>query len=118
MTVLLRRRPAATTELTDAAVADVGGQRRGSRVADVPAVQLQPPLAQRVLAALLRPGDEAVQRDRYVAGGVRHREPPELLRRACGRVGILGIVAGDGILANASGGWFRRCPHPGAGAGL
>jgi diketogulonate reductase-like aldo/keto reductase len=50
-----------------------------------PAVQFPPPLAQGVLAALVRPGDEAVQRHRHVAGGVRHREPPEWLRLAGGR---------------------------------
>src|SRR4051812_49577302 len=63
----------------------------GSRVADVPAVQLQPPFAQGVLAALVRPGDEAVERDRHVAGGVRHRnllsgDPHAVVR----------TVAGDG----------------------
>ena len=57
----------------------------GPRVADMPTVQLPPPLPQRVLPALIRSGDEAVQRDRHVAGGVRHREPPGWLRLSSGR---------------------------------
>ena len=44
----------------------------GALVAQVPGVQLPPALAQGVLAALLRPGDEAVERDRHVARGVGH----------------------------------------------
>src|SRR4051794_14892252 len=64
----------------------------GPRVADVPAVQLPPPLAQGVLAALVRPGDEAVQRDRHVAGGVRHRN----LLSDCDLQAVVRTVAGDG----------------------
>src|SRR4051812_8945320 len=66
----------------------------GSRVADVPAVQLTPPLAQGVLAALVRPGDEAVQRDRHVAGGVRHRN----LLSDCDLQAVVRTVAGDANL--------------------
>jgi len=44
-------------------------------VAEVPVVQLTAPFAERVLAALIRPGDEAVEGDRHVAGGVGHYAP-------------------------------------------
>src|SRR4051812_9560910 len=54
----------------------------GALVAQVPAVQLPSALAQRVLATLLWPGDEAVERDRHVARGVLHQHPPEWLRQA------------------------------------
>src|SRR5207302_3386057 len=39
-------------------------------------MDLSAALPQRILPALVRPGDEAVERDRHVAGGVRHRRPP------------------------------------------
>src|ERR1700677_924888 len=39
-------------------------------------MDLPPALPQRILPTLVRPGDEAVERDRHVAGGVRHRRPP------------------------------------------
>src|SRR5664279_61182 len=42
-------------------------------VAHVPAVQLAAALAQRIVPALLGPRDEAVERDRHVAGGVGHQ---------------------------------------------
>src|SRR6185503_19563725 len=42
-------------------------------VAEVPAMDLPAALPQRILPALVRPGDEAVERDRHVAGAVRHR---------------------------------------------
>src|SRR3954452_11329726 len=48
----------------------------GALVAQVPAVQLPPALAQRVLATLLWPGDEAVKGNRHVACGVRHQHLP------------------------------------------
>src|SRR3954451_25333679 len=55
------------------------GRRRvgvvGSLVAEMPAVELAPTLAERVLAALVGPSDETVERDRHVAGRVRHRRP-------------------------------------------
>src|SRR6188472_233769 len=45
-------------------------------VTEVPAVDLLAALAQRILPALVRSGDEAVERDRHVAGGIRHRRLP------------------------------------------
>src|SRR5919106_841964 len=42
-------------------------------VAEVPAMDLPAALPQRILPALVRPGDEAVQRDRHVAGRAWHR---------------------------------------------
>src|SRR4051794_17716284 len=44
-------------------------------VAEMPAMHLAPTLAEWILAALVGPGDETVERDRHVAGGVRHRRP-------------------------------------------
>ena len=44
-------------------------------VPKVPAVKLEAPLAEGVFAALIRPGDEAVEGDRHVAGGIGHRWP-------------------------------------------
>src|SRR6476619_3228100 len=41
-------------------------------VAKVPAVKLAAPLAERVFAALIRPGDEAVEGHRHVTGGLAH----------------------------------------------
>src|SRR6476659_8577305 len=51
-----------------------GGSVRvvGALVAKVPAVKLATPLAERVFAALIWPGDEAVEGDRHVARGVSH----------------------------------------------
>src|SRR3954470_11294611 len=49
-------------------------------VAEVPAMDLPAALPQRILPALIRAGDEAVERNRHVAGGVRHRRPPKWLR--------------------------------------
>src|SRR3954451_3338667 len=57
----------------------------GALVAQVPAVQLHPAFAQRVLATLLWPGDEAVERNRHMARGVLHQHPPEWLPLASGR---------------------------------
>lgn len=54
----------------------------GARVAEVPGVRLQPAPAQGVVPALVRPGDEAVERDRHVAGRVRHGEPPRRSHRS------------------------------------
>src|SRR5438552_5939960 len=55
------------------------GRRRvgvvGALVAEMPAVELAPTLAEWILAALVGPSDETVERDRHVAGGVRHRRP-------------------------------------------
>src|SRR5262245_52979735 len=55
------------------------GRRRvgvvGALVAEMPAMELAPALAEWILAALVGPSDETVERDRYVAGGVRHRRP-------------------------------------------
>src|SRR5205085_10594868 len=45
-------------------------------VAEVPVMDLPAALPQRILPALVWPGDETVERDRHVAGGVRHRRPP------------------------------------------
>src|SRR3954468_4880535 len=47
----------------------------GALVAEMPAVELAPALAERIIAALVGPSDETVERDRHVAGGVRHRRP-------------------------------------------
>src|SRR5512132_3651132 len=38
-------------------------------------VELAPTLTEWILAALVGPSDETVERDRHVAGGVRHRRP-------------------------------------------
>src|SRR5919107_4454246 len=55
------------------------GRRRvgvvGALVAEMPAMDLAPTLAEGTLAALAGPGDETVERYRHVAGGVRHRRP-------------------------------------------
>jgi hypothetical protein len=42
-------------------------------VADMPAIQLAATLAQWIVPALLRSSDEAVERDRHVAGGIGHQ---------------------------------------------
>src|SRR4051795_11732488 len=47
----------------------------GALVAEMPAMELAPTLAEGILAALVGPSDETVERDRHVAGGVRHRRP-------------------------------------------
>src|SRR4029079_12297540 len=44
----------------------------GALVAEMPTVELAPALAEWILAALVGPRDETVERDRHVAGGVRH----------------------------------------------
>src|SRR4051794_10145236 len=55
------------------------GRRRvgvvGALVAEMPGMELAPTLAEWILAALVGPSDETVERDRHVAGGVRHRRP-------------------------------------------
>src|SRR3954468_296387 len=48
----------------------------GALVAEMPAVELAPTLAERIVAALIGPGDETVERYRHVARRVRHRRPP------------------------------------------
>src|SRR5829696_5778386 len=48
-------------------------------VAEMPAVELAPAFAEWILAALVGPSDETVERDRHVAGGVRHRRPPKVV---------------------------------------
>src|SRR3989454_7226013 len=56
------------------------GRRRvgvvGALVAEMPTVELAPAFAQWILAALVGPSDETVERDRHVAGGGRHPRPP------------------------------------------
>src|SRR3954447_18326803 len=56
-----------------------GGRRRvgvvGALVAEMPAMELAATLAEWILAALVGPSDETVERDRHVAGGVRHWRP-------------------------------------------
>src|SRR5436190_3508156 len=47
----------------------------GALVAEMPTVELAPAFAEWILAALVGPSDETVERDRHVAGGVRHRRP-------------------------------------------
>src|SRR5436309_5773194 len=47
----------------------------GALVAEMPAVELAPTLAEWILAALVGPSDETVERDRHVAGRVRHWRP-------------------------------------------
>src|SRR3954447_17930717 len=58
------------------------GRRRvgvvGARVAEMPGMELASTLAEWMLAALVGASDETVERDRHVAGGVRHRRPLEL----------------------------------------
>src|ERR671934_1835054 len=57
----------------------------GALVAEMPAMELAATLAEWILAALVGPSDETVERDRHVAGGLRHRRPPkEGLRFASG----------------------------------
>src|SRR5215208_323108 len=55
------------------------GRRRigvvGALVAEMPGMELAPTLTEWILAALVAPSDETVERDRHVAGGVRHRRP-------------------------------------------
>src|SRR5919197_214487 len=55
------------------------GRRRvgvvGALVAEMPGMELAPTLTEWILAALVGPSDETVERDRHVAGGVRHRRP-------------------------------------------
>src|SRR3954469_2660031 len=55
------------------------GRRRvgvvGALVAEVPGMKLEPTLAEWILPALVGPGDETVERDRHVAGRVRHPRP-------------------------------------------
>src|SRR5437763_10258207 len=55
------------------------GRRRvgvvGAFVPEMPAMELATTLAQWMLAALIGPSDETVERDRHVAGRVRHRRP-------------------------------------------
>src|SRR3954465_12253210 len=55
------------------------GRRRigvvGALVAEMPGMELAPTLAEWILAALVGPSDETVERDRHVAGRVRHRRP-------------------------------------------
>src|SRR5947209_20550488 len=55
------------------------GRRRvgvvGALVAEMPAMELAPTLAEWILAALVGPSDETVERDRHVTGRVRHRRP-------------------------------------------
>src|SRR5437763_8629812 len=55
------------------------GRRRvgvvGALVAEMPPMELAPTLTEWILAALVGPSDETVERDRHVAGGVRHRRP-------------------------------------------
>src|SRR4051794_26565939 len=63
------------------------GSRRvsvvGALVAEMPAMDLAPALAEWILAALVGPSDETVERDRHVAGGVRHRRPLGGSARLC-----------------------------------
>ena len=61
-----------------------------ARVAAMPAVQLAAPLAQRIGSALLGSGDEAVERDRHVAGGVGHQHLPG---SSCG-LQVVGLGSG------------------------
>src|SRR5262249_42077152 len=65
----------------------------GALVAEMPAVELAPPLAEWILAALVGPSDETVERDRHVAGGIRHRRPLE---------GSSRLASGDSTLVQAS----------------
>src|SRR4051795_10902239 len=65
----------------------------GALVAQVPAVQLPPALAQRVLATLLWPGDEAVKRNRHMTRGVLHQHPPKWLRPASGPPTLSQVMA-------------------------
>src|SRR4051794_30273325 len=55
------------------------GRRRvgvvGALVAEMPGMELAPTLTEWTIAALVGPSDETVERDRHVAGGVRHRTP-------------------------------------------
>src|ERR671932_1159588 len=73
------------------------GRRRvrvvGALVAEMPAMELAPTLAEWILAALVGPSDETVERDRHVAGGVRHRRPFG---------GSLRFASGDSTLISGS----------------
>src|SRR4051812_30525994 len=61
----------------------------GALVAEMPGMELSPTLAEWMLAALVGPSDETVERDRHVAGRVRHRRPLG---------GNLRFVSGDSTL--------------------
>src|SRR5829696_10298209 len=76
--------------------ADFPGRHEQPLLLQVPAVQLPPALAQRALATLLWPGDEAVKRNRHMARGVRHRHPPKWLRLASGPPTLSQVMAGVG----------------------
>src|SRR5262245_1962552 len=73
------------------------GRRRvgvvGALVAEMPTVELAPAFAEWILAALVGPSDEPVERDRHVAGGVRHRRPPEVVRFASGDSTLVQAIA-------------------------
>src|SRR3954469_4484945 len=62
------------------------GRRRvgvvGALVAEMPGMDLAPSLTEWILAALVGSSDETVERDRHVAGGVRHRRPFGLVSSA------------------------------------
>src|SRR4051794_23027890 len=77
------------------------GRRRvgvvGTLVAEMPSVELAPAFAQRILAALVGPSDETVERDRHVAGGVRHRRPPKVVAICKWR-----LASGDSTLVQAT----------------
>src|SRR5688572_5427399 len=55
------------------------GRRRvgvvGALVAEMPGMELAPTLTEWIIAALVGPSDETVERDGHVAGGVRHWRP-------------------------------------------
>src|SRR5262249_9491141 len=74
-----------------------GGRRRvgvvGALVGEMPSVELTPAFAEWILAALVGPSDETVERDRHVAGGVRHRRPPEVVRFASGDSTLVQAIA-------------------------
>src|SRR3954466_4569964 len=61
------------------------GRRRvgvvGALVAEMPGMKLAPTLAEWILAALVGPSDETVERDRHVAGRIRHRRQRPRTRR-------------------------------------
>src|SRR4051812_30443446 len=54
----------------------------GALVAEMPGMDLAPSLTEWILAALVGSSDETVERDRHVAGGVRHRRPFGLVSSA------------------------------------
>jgi hypothetical protein len=64
----------------------------------MPGMELAPTLTEWILAALVGPSDETVERDRHVAGGVRHRRPLRLVCDLQVATTPLGLPPSHGIV--------------------